>query len=103
MQVIDLLVDGEFMSVNLPSPEEEVLPNIKWGSAYQLFTPAYWVIQIFYREPKIRNHKLDASLLEEIIACLLGGHGIKAEVGIPSQTKRVNLTLKTGQSHLTIL
>jgi N-glycosylase/DNA lyase len=67
----------------LPDPREQVLPGIVWGRHDQLFTPAYWVYHAWLAD--ISNapfyYKLGDSLYEEIAACLLGGYGIRAEVG----------------------
>ena len=57
--------------------------EIYFGSADKAFTPLYWKYichktnAIQYRE----RYKLGSSLLEEVIACILGGHGVKGEIG----------------------
>ncbi len=68
----------------VPAPETNVLPNVFWGRPEVLFTPAYWMTQHWMREGNLppRSHGLGQTLEEEVVACLLGGHGIPAEVGL---------------------
>jgi len=52
-----------------------------WGEIHELGTPAYWVEQTRrYGEPP--SYRLGESLAEEVVACILGGHGIPAKVGL---------------------
>jgi N-glycosylase/DNA lyase len=68
----------------LPDADAHVLPGIKWGRHDTLFTPAYWAYQAWVAEilDLPFRYKLGGSLSEEVAACLLGGYGIKAEVGL---------------------
>ena len=70
--------------LELPAAEKELLKGVLWGAIDAFPTPAYWLFQIFERRltggPP--NYKLGRTLAEELGACLLGGHGIPAEVGI---------------------
>lgn len=70
--------------VELPSPCEEVLPGVPWGAVDAFPTPAYWVYQVMYRRVAggPPAYKLGHTLAEEVGACLLGGHGIPASVGL---------------------
>lgn len=55
-----------------------------WGSYWVFGTAAYWVSQYrsrFGREP-LRGQALGRDLLEETAACMLGGYGIPAEMGL---------------------
>jgi N-glycosylase/DNA lyase len=55
-----------------------------WGAYWVFGTAAYWVSQYrsrFGREP-IRGQAIGHDLLEETAACILGGYGIPAEVGL---------------------
>ena len=73
----------------LPCPSEQVLPGVIWGSHDQLFTPAYWVVQVWLKErtgDSIPN-RFGETLIEETAACILGGYGIKAEVGVAAFKK----------------
>ncbi len=70
---------------NLPSPKTELLKGVIWGSCDKLFTPAYWKFQYglnFIEDTFNINYKLGNNIIEEVIACLLGGFGLKSELGI---------------------
>jgi len=78
-------VDGKIERLDLPDAGSWVIPGVTWGRVDELFTPAFWKYQAWLMglegtEP--RNHSLGRTLREEVAACLLGGHGIPAEVGI---------------------
>lgn len=65
--------------------EDECLPGIKWGDFCELYTPAYWKFQYLLSSKNNNatiNHRLGENLIQEIVACLLGGFGLKAEVGL---------------------
>lgn len=72
------------IAIDLPAPSSEVLPGIVWGSIDAFPSPAYWAYQVLARriEGKTVNYRLGQSLKEEVGACLLGGHGIPASVGL---------------------
>jgi N-glycosylase/DNA lyase len=71
-------------SVELPDPEEVVADNICWGAVEAFPTPAYWAYQVIARrlEASSIKYRLGNNLKEEVGACLLGGHGIPARVGV---------------------
>lgn len=84
-QLFHYLRGGEVFADAVPSPTTEVLPGVLWGSVDGLFTPSYWVA--LYREcaggpQEAQRHRLGDTLWEETAACILGGHGIPAEVGL---------------------
>jgi thermostable 8-oxoguanine DNA glycosylase len=60
------------------------MPNLRWGRSDVLFTPAYWAFQLRLHPELGRHggHRLGESLKEEAAACLLGGHGIPAHIGL---------------------
>ena len=77
------------MQVELPDAAAEVMPGVVWGAVEAFPTPAYWAYQVLARRvigTTIR-HRLGNSLQEEVAACLLGGHGIPAEVGLAAFTR----------------
>lgn len=84
MQTIYHLVDGRLFSRELPDPEVEVMPGVLWGPTAGLFTPAYWVSQLWFRECESAEpeYRFGSSLAEEVAICLLGGHGISAELSM---------------------
>jgi len=67
-----------------PDSQAFVVPNVKWGRPDELFTPSYWKHQAEAATPEEHStaFRLGATLEEEVVACLLGGYGIPAEVGI---------------------
>lgn len=70
---------------NLPTPSEELSPGVKWGYYGQMFTPAYWKVQYImhnYDGNFSVNYRLGNDILEEVVACLLGGFGLKSEIGL---------------------
>jgi N-glycosylase/DNA lyase len=68
----------------LPNPEKELMNGVKWGRCDQFFTPAYWKLQYHLNEDCFCNayYRIGENLLEEICACILGGYGMKSEIGI---------------------
>jgi N-glycosylase/DNA lyase len=72
------------VQIDLPSSEEFVSPGLRWGSIEAFPTPAYWAYQVLARRLVNRpiRYRLGSSLHEELAACLLGGHGIPARVGV---------------------
>lgn len=83
MQESIALIGGSIRRLLLPAPQVPVLPGLAWGHNDQLFTPAYWAAQTWmWAEERPDHYRLGRSLEEELIACLLGGHGIPAEVGL---------------------
>jgi thermostable 8-oxoguanine DNA glycosylase len=75
---------NKFLNYNLPSKNDFVIPGVKWGSFEYFPSPAYWYIQTKLREQNetLINYKIGSNLVEEICACLLGGHGIPAYIGL---------------------
>jgi thermostable 8-oxoguanine DNA glycosylase len=66
-----------------PDPAECVLPGVEWGRADELFTPAFWRFQALdVGTCAPANFRLGNTLEEELAACLVGGYGIPAEVGV---------------------
>lgn len=78
------LKSGIEHNVLLPPPDAQLLPGICWGSPPELFTPAYWYTQyLMCRSASFRSiHRIGQTFPEELTACLLGGYGIPAEVGL---------------------
>lgn len=70
--------------LQLPTPDAEVLPGICWGAFDNLWTPAFWAGRAWMSggDSSFRSHRLGRNLQEEVAACLLGGHGIPAEIGL---------------------
>ena len=80
----------------LPNEEDEILPGIQWGCSSTLFTPAYWKAQYLFYHSKGGfdiDYKLGRDILEEVVACLLGGFGLKSEIGLLAYERMVSENL----------
>lgn len=68
----------------MPSAHTDLLPGVTWGHPYAVFTPAFWATQGWMAqvEQSVSDFRIGRTLEEEIAACLLGGHGISAEIGL---------------------
>lgn len=84
VQQMVALVDGEVRTLELPPPDEEVMRGLRWGAFDELLTPAFWAGRAWLHssDPSFGSHRLGRTLQEEVAACLLGGYGIPAEVGL---------------------
>lgn len=83
-QTASLLTRTGVIQVEMPPPDEPLMGRVPWG-AFDVFpTPAYWQFQVVARRLAGRpaDYKLGRTLAEEVAACLLGGHGIPATVGL---------------------
>lgn len=83
-QVFLMLNGGRVERTHLPDPREQVLPGIQWGRFQHFFTPAFWHTQVLIAEQRgfPEKPRLGHTLAEEVAACLLGGYGIRAEIGL---------------------
>jgi len=83
-QVVWVTVEGEYTKFTFPAANKEVLPNVFWGRADEFGTPAFWKLQTILQRKLGRSssHQLGDNLLEEVAACILGGYGIPAELGL---------------------
>jgi len=72
------------IQVELPAADSEVVDGVRWGSVDAFPSPAYWHYQVLSRRlyGSPAAYKLGRTLAEELGACLLGGHGIPASVGL---------------------
>ena len=84
MQTAAILTRTGSIQVELPCPDVEVMDGVRWGSVDAFPTPAYWAYQVLARRlvGKPPGYRLGRTLAEEVAACLLGGHGIPATVGL---------------------
>ncbi|MYF31329.1 MAG: hypothetical protein F4169_21230 [Gammaproteobacteria bacterium] len=84
MQAMYAILDGVTCQLQLPSPQSQLLPGVQWGSFDELLTPAYWKGQAWQHERlgSYEELRLGRSLIEELAACLLGGYGMPAELGL---------------------
>lgn len=84
MQRACVMLESMTVNVELPSAESEVVAGVPWGAVEAFPTPAYWAYQVMARRIEARSikYKLGKTLREEVGACLLGGHGIPASIGL---------------------
>ncbi|HEY8356989.1 MAG TPA: hypothetical protein VIL30_05965 [Ramlibacter sp.] len=83
MQQVIALEDSRPIYLDLPDPDAEVMSNVRWGRFEDVLTPAFWAAQAWMDPIHVDDDfALGRSLTEELVACLLGGHGAPAEVGL---------------------
>lgn len=57
------------------------LHAFRWGEPHQFGSVAYWIAEARLR-PLPQTWALTGTLTEEVICCMLGGHGMPAETGL---------------------
>ena len=86
----------------LPAPHKLVGAGpLVWGRAEEICSPAYWAAQSWMwilEEPD--HYQLGSSLEEEVLACLLGGYGIPAEIGLAAY-ERLRFEISRDKRRLT--
>lgn len=91
----------------IPTPNIDFMPGVKWGNYGRLFTPAYWKVQylMFSDNNKFDiDYKLGENIYEEVVACLLGGFGLKSEIGLAAfQRLKLKNQIREGISFLDLL
>ena len=70
-----------------------MLSEIDCKEAGRRFTKSYWEVQYLLDDTTCANYKLGSNLKEEVVACLLGGYGLKAELGLLAFHRIKNLRL----------
>lgn len=80
----------------IPSGPKNKALNFVWGSPLVFGTAAYWLLQchLYAWNREAPSFALGANLFEETVACLLGGYGIPAEVGLAAfhELRKLGLT-----------
>lgn len=61
---------------------ERVERSFLWGESWHLGSAAYWVARCQDAVQPGYRHAFGRTLAEEVAACILGGHGIPANVGL---------------------
>lgn len=88
MQQVIAEIDGRIQRLNLPEEGFPVWPGLVWGRFDEPLTPAFWVSQAWMAEPgDAMGYQLGKTLEEEVVYCLLGGHGAPAEVGLAASRR----------------
>lgn len=96
------MIGDELRSFDLPPPDALVGAGwLQWGGADEVGSPAYWSSQAWmWGEEHPTHYRLGRTLREELIACLLGGYGIPAEVGLAAY-ERMNAVDRMDPRRLT--
>jgi len=90
---------GSPVVLELPAASEQLVPGVAWGDIATFPTPAYWAYRVAAdQQANKASYKLGATLNEEIAACLLGGHGIPASVGLAAFYKMRTERLLDGRA-----
>ncbi len=76
------------------------MPGVRWGRFEHALTPAFWVSQAWLADDPARDFRLCPNLVEEVVTCLLGGHGAPAEVGLAASARVIGELRKSGASAL---
>ena len=71
----------------------QFISDINWEEAGKRFSKAYWALQYHLNDSSLYNYKLGENLKEEVVACMLGGYGLKAELGLLAFQRMKNLRL----------
>lgn len=81
-QTAAILTRTGSIQLELPAAILEVMPGVEWGAVDAFPTPAYWSFQVLSRRLTSAplQYRLGRTLVEEVAACLLGGHGMPATV-----------------------
>lgn len=89
MQLVHQYTSSGWHELQLPASDAPLpyIPQIKWGQPGRLFSPSFWRFQHWIEielQPDQAPRCLlgGGSLLEEVVACLLGGHGLPAETSL---------------------
>lgn len=98
MQRVIATIDGRYQELELPDALTVVLPGLMWGRFEEPLTPAFWVSQAWMSQPtRDSDYRLGENLREEVIFCILGGHGAPAEVGLAA-SRRVCAALSSSRA-----
>ena len=95
LQTMSAVFGSTVAQLALPPPEKHLLLGIRWGSFDELLTPAYWKGQAWQHQRlgTYDDPRLGCSLVEELAACILGGYGMPAELGLAAYRRLRELGL----------
>lgn len=105
VQKVFTVVSGEIRELYLPDPGDEVIPGILWGRFDEFFTPAFWKARLWIdgEDSPLMDYAIGRTLREEVAACLLGGFGMKAEIGLAAFNRLRERNLLNGMATATEL
>jgi thermostable 8-oxoguanine DNA glycosylase len=89
MQTMYAIINGIQRSLKIPRADELLLPDILWGAFDEILTPAYWLGQAWQHGElgTFKDQRLGRTLAEELVACMLGGYGMPAELGLAAYSR----------------
>lgn len=81
-QEVVFAAGGVLHRIDIPMPNEQLASGLAWGSFDEALTPAFWKTHCWIDEltGATATPRLGRTLGEELVACLLNSHGVKAEV-----------------------
>lgn len=82
-QILHYWVGDTEIRRDLPNADAEVISGVRWGDHYAVFTPAYWLSQLWMGgldQASRSPYQAHGTLSEELVFCMLGGYGITAEL-----------------------
>lgn len=94
--------EGIYRFLELPDPDVWLMPGVRWGSFEHALTPAFWVTQAWQEGEPTYGFALCANLVEEVVTCLLGGHGAPAEVGLAASARVIDALRETGHGRMSL-
>lgn len=99
-QTIVTLRGNRVERLHLPSADTEIVFGVRWGKFEDFFTPAFWKSRSWIdgENSQLENYLIGHDLREEVAACLLGGYGMPAEVGLAAFHRLRNGDLLNGNS-----
>lgn len=99
IQTVYTQIGKSIIKIELPPEDSEVVDGVIWGNVAAFPSVAYWAFQVLERRLSNRtiHYKLGRTLLEEVGACLLGGHGIPAYIGLAAYEHLKDLGAFDGQ------
>jgi N-glycosylase/DNA lyase len=82
-QLVHYFMNEIEVSREMPDANDIVIPGVCWGEPWTLYTPAYWLSQLWMSgldKQASSRYRARGSLHEEVVFCMLGGNGITAEL-----------------------
>jgi N-glycosylase/DNA lyase len=82
-RTVGLIINDEVVQRELPDADECAMAGVRWGDPWDLFTPAYWLTQGWMAQldtKPVTRYRARSDATSELVFCLLGGHGITAEM-----------------------
>lgn len=61
--------------------------RVRWGESWHLGSAAFWVARCHEAVPSGYTYAFGDTLAEEVAACILGGHGVPAQVGLAAYNR----------------